>query len=188
MGGCLDPFLVVGVTALGRKLLVLGPVQLRERTRHDVPILELHRIGERLEQPSSDDLEAFLRAGRPPGRFDPPDDVPKPVERLPAARAADLDVVGLGVKRAGRIRRRQADHEQAVRGEPRRFGQRLREGELRLEGAGRRVALVVQTAARRPPARRSGARVPAENPQRSSTPQVPSDTSPLAASSPRPRG
>ena len=60
------------------------------------------------------------------------------------ASAADLDVVGLGVGRAGRIRRRQADHEQAARGELGRLGQRLREGELRFEGAGRQVALVVQ--------------------------------------------
>ena len=48
------------------------------------------------------------------------------------------------MRRAGRIRRRQADHEQATRGELGRFGERLREGELRLESAGRQVALVVQ--------------------------------------------
>ena len=114
--GRLDPLLVVGVAALGWKLLVLGPVELRERAGHDVPVLELRRIGERLEQPSSDDLETLFGACRPPGRFDAPDDVPQPVERLPSARAADLDVVGLGVGRAGGIRRRQADHQQAARG------------------------------------------------------------------------
>ena len=80
-----DALLVVGVPALGRKLLVLRPVVVRERAGHDVPVLVLHLIGERLEQPSPDDLEALLGAGRPPRRFDPPDDVPQPVERLPPA-------------------------------------------------------------------------------------------------------
>ena len=107
--GRLHPLLVVDVTTFGRKLLVLGPVELRERAGDDIAILELRRIGERLEQPSSDDLEAFLGAGRPPGRFDPPDEVPQPVERLPSASAADLDVAGTGrggepdVSDAGRL-------------------------------------------------------------------------------------
>ena len=59
---------------------------------------------------------------------------------------ADLDIVGLGVGRPGRIRDRQADHEQAVIGELGRLRQRLGKAELGLEAAGGKVALVVQLA------------------------------------------
>ena len=47
--GCLDALFVIGVVALGRKLLVLGPVKIGEGPRHNVAVLELGLIGERLE-------------------------------------------------------------------------------------------------------------------------------------------
>ena len=89
-----DPLFVVGVAALRRELLVLTAVEVGERARDDVAVLEPRRVGERLEQPTADDLEAFLGAGRPPRRLDAPDDVAQPVERLAPALAADLDVGG----------------------------------------------------------------------------------------------
>ena len=103
--GRLDPLLVVGVAALGRELLVLRAVEIGERARHHVAVLELRRIDQRLEQPPAHDLEALLGARRPPRRLHPPDDVAQPVERLAPALAAHLDVVGLGVGRAGRCPR-----------------------------------------------------------------------------------
>ena len=144
--GCGAPLLVVGVAALRRKLLVLDAVDVGERAGDDVPVLELHRIGERLEQPPPDDFEPFLGAGWPPGRLDAADDVPQSVERLPEALAANLHVVRPGVRGAGGIRGRQTDHEQAVAGQLRRFRQYLRKRELRLEAARRQVALVVKLA------------------------------------------
>ena len=144
--GRLDPLLVVRVPTRGRELLALGPIEVRERPRDHVPVPELRGVRERLEQPSPHDLEAFLGARRPPGRLDPPDHVAQPVERLASALSADLDVIGPGVGRPGRIRGWQADDEQAVVGEPGRFGQHLRKAELGLEAAGREVALVVQLA------------------------------------------
>ena len=125
---------------------MLAAVAVRERPRHHVPVPEPRRVGERLEQPPPDDLEPFLGAGRPPRRFDAPDDVAQPVDRLAAALAAHFDVVGLRVRRTGGVGRRQADHQQAIAGRLHRFGQRLREGELRLEAPGRQVALIVQLA------------------------------------------
>ena len=57
-----------------------------------------------------------------------------------------LHFVGLRVRRTGGVRRRQADHQQAVAGRLHRFGQRLRERELRLEAARRQVAPTVELA------------------------------------------
>ena len=76
--------------------------------------------------------------------FDASDHVAQPVERLASANAADLDVVGLGVRRTARVGSGQRDNEQAVLGELGQFGQHLGEGELRLEPAGRQVALIVE--------------------------------------------
>ncbi|EXI71444.1 MAG: hypothetical protein AW07_03673 [Candidatus Accumulibacter sp. SK-11] len=147
---CPDAFLVVGFAALGRKLRLLRAVELGEGARHHVPVLELRRVGKWLEQAPANDLEAFFGTGRPPRGFDTPDDVAQPVERLAATRAADFDIVRLRVwqilRRAGGIRRRQADHQQAVLRQLGRFRQHLRKAELRLEAAGRQVALVLELA------------------------------------------
>ena len=144
--GGLDPLLVVDIPALRRELLVLGPIELRECPRNYVPVLELLGVRERLEEPPPHDLEAFLRTRRPPGRINAPDDVPQAIERLAPALPTDLDIIGPGVGRPGRIGGRQADHEQAVVGELGGFRQRLGEAELGFEAAGGKVALVVQLA------------------------------------------
>ena len=100
---------VVGVAALGGELLVLATVELGERSGHHVTILELGRIGKGLEQPPPHDLEPLFGAGRPPGGFDPPDDVSQTVKR-PHARAGRPPLYrqpGRGAKRwsprAGRL-------------------------------------------------------------------------------------
>ena len=103
-------------------------------------------VGERFEQPPADDLEPLFGAGRPPRRLDASDDVAQAGERLAAALTAHLDVVGLRVRGIGGVRCREADDEQTVAGQLRGFGQRLGEGELGLEAAGRQVALVVKLA------------------------------------------
>ena len=75
-----------------------------------------------------------------------PNDIPQAIERLAPALPTDLDIIGPGVGRPGRVRGRQADHEQAVVGELGGFRQRLGKAELGLEAAGGKVALVVQLA------------------------------------------
>ena len=144
--GGFDPLFVVDVPTLRRKLLVLGPIELRKCPRDHVPVLELRRVRERLEEPSPHDFEAFLGTCRPPGRLDASDDVPQAIERLAPALPTDLDIIGPGMGRPGRIGGRQADHEQAVVGELGGFRQRLGKAELGLEAAGGKVALVVQLA------------------------------------------
>ena len=144
--GGLDPLLVVDIPALRRKLLVLGPIELRKCPRDHIPVRELRGVRERLEEPPPHDLEAFLRTRRPPGRLDASDDVPQAIERLAPALPTDLDVIGPGVGRPGSIRGRQADHEQTAVGELRGFRQRLGKAELGLEATGGKVALVVQLA------------------------------------------
>ena len=144
--GGLDALLVVAVPALGRELGSLRAIEVGEGARGHVALLEGVRPGERLEQPPPHDLEAFLGRRRPPRRLHPPDHVAQPVQRLAPADAADLHVVGLRVRRARRVRGGQRDHQQAVARELGRLGQRLGEGELRLEAAGRQVALVVELA------------------------------------------
>ena len=151
-----DPLLVVDIPTLRRKLLVLCPIKLRKCPRNHVPVLELRRVRERLEEPPPHDLEAFLGTRQPPGRLDASDDVPQAVERLAPALPTDLDVIGPGVGRPGRIRGRQADHELAVVGELGRFGQRLGKAELGLETAGGKVALVLQLAGVGNPAETAG--------------------------------
>ncbi len=144
--GVAQALLVLGLVGLGRELLLLGPVQLVERAGDAVAGDELLARHDRLEQPPAHDLEALLGAGRPPGRLDAADGVAQPVERRAATLAAHLDVVGDRVRGAGRVRRRQADDEQALLRELGRLGQRLGEGEVRLERAARQVALVVELA------------------------------------------
>ena len=125
---------------------MLCPIELGKCARDHISIPELDRIGERLEKSPPYNLEAFLGTGRTPGRFDTPDDVPQPIECLPPALPTDLDVIRLGVGGPGRVRGRQADHEQAVVGEFGRFREHLGETELGLEASGGQVALVMQLA------------------------------------------
>ena len=122
----------------------MRPVEVSKGPGDDITVLELFGIGERLEQTSPDDLEALFRTCRTPRRLHSADDVAKSVERLAATLAADLNVVGLRVRRCPTIGRGQADHQQAILRELRRLGQDLGKAEMRLEPAGREVALVVE--------------------------------------------
>jgi len=64
--GRLDPFLVVGISAIGREFCLLCPVEVREGSRRHIAMFEQRRVGHGFEQPPPHDLEAFLSAGRPP--------------------------------------------------------------------------------------------------------------------------
>ena len=138
--------LVVGVAALGRELLLLAAVEVGKRPRHHVAVLELGGVAQRLEQAPAHDLKALLGRGRAPRRLDAAHHVAQAVERLAAALAAHLDVVGARVRRAGGIGGGQRDDQQAVRRQAGGLGQRLGKGELRLEGAAGQVAAIVQLA------------------------------------------
>src|SRR6266568_9632308 len=96
--GRLQPRLVVRLMALRGELLRLGPVEVRELPGHHVTVFELRRIGERVEKAAANDLEPLLGARRTPRGLDTPDHVAQAVKRLAAALAADLGVVGLGVR------------------------------------------------------------------------------------------
>ena len=91
--GRLDALLVLGLAALRRELGLLGAVELGEGPRHHVPVLELGGVGEGLEQPPADDLEALLGGGRPPGGLHPPDHIAQPVQGLAPAGPAHLHVI-----------------------------------------------------------------------------------------------
>ena len=154
--GHLDPAFVVGFAAFGRELLLLRAVQIDESAGNGVAGNELV-AGERLEQPAADDLEAFVRAGRPPGCFDAADGVLEPGKRLAATFAADFDVgdaaLGLLVRA---FRSRNAHDEQRVLGGLGRFAQCLGEGEVRLETCRPAGRPWCAAAGRRRPIRRSG--------------------------------
>ena len=144
--GGLDALLVVGVAALGRELRLLSAVELGEGAGDDIAVPEVRRVGEGLEEAAADDLEALFGGCGPPGGLQTADDVAQAIEGFAAAGAADLDVVGLGVGRAGRIGGGEADDEEAVAGQLGGLGEGLGEAELGLEGAGREIALVVELA------------------------------------------
>src|SRR6202034_2010092 len=95
---------------------------------------------ERLEQPATDDFEAFVRTGRTPGCFDAADGVLEPGKRLAAAFPADLGVghAALGLL-VWAVRSRDTYHEQRALGRLSRFAQGLGEGEVRLKRAGRQI-------------------------------------------------
>src|SRR5688500_14974657 len=107
----LDSLLILCVPTLGRELRLLRPVEVRQRARHYIAVLELSRICQRLEQPPPHDLETFLGAGWSPRGFHPPHDVAKPIKRLAPTLTANLDIISLRVRRAPRVRGRQADHQ-----------------------------------------------------------------------------
>ena len=140
----LQPLLVVGVPALRWKLLMVRTVEIGECARDDIAVPESGRVVERLEQAPPDNLEAFLSARRPPRRLDTSDHIPQPAERFPTTLPTHFDIVRLGMRRVGGIRRGEADDEEAVIDRLRRLGQHLRERELRLEASGREIALVVE--------------------------------------------
>src|SRR5690349_681147 len=100
--GGLNPFLVIGGTALRRKLRSLHVVELGETARRQITVLELVARN-RLEEPSTDDLKTLLGRRRPPGRFHTANHVAQTIQRFAPPNATDFDVVGLGVRRAARV-------------------------------------------------------------------------------------
>ena len=119
--GRLDALLVVAATALRRELGGLVAVEIGEAARRQIALLEQF-ARDRLEQATPDDLKALFRCRRPPGGLNAADDVPQPVERLAPANAADLDIVGLSMRRTARVGGRQRNDKQAVLGEQRQTG------------------------------------------------------------------
>ena len=101
--GGLEPLLILPVPALRRELSLLGAVQIEERPGHGVPRHELGLIHERLEEAPAHDLEALLRAGRPPRGLDSADRIAQAIEGRATALPAHLHVLCLSVGRAGRV-------------------------------------------------------------------------------------
>ena len=101
---------------------------------------------ERLKQAPAHDLEALLGGGRPPRGLHPADHVAQPGQGLPSPLTSHLRVIRLGMGRGIGVRGGKADDQHAVAGRLGRLGERLREGELGLEAAGRQVALIVELA------------------------------------------
>ena len=62
----LDPFFVIGVTAIDGKFLMLGPIKIAKRPDRQIPGYKLFLFDERLEQSPSDDFESFFYPSRPP--------------------------------------------------------------------------------------------------------------------------
>ena len=142
----LDPAFVVGFAALGRKLLLLGAIQLDEGAGHSIAGHELV-AGERLEQPPAHDLKALVGTGGPPGRFHAADGVFQPRQGFAAPLTADFDVrhapFGFLVRAFGSWN---THDQQRVLGRLCRFTQRLGEGEVRLERSGGQIRRGVQLA------------------------------------------
>jgi hypothetical protein len=114
---------------------VLCPVEVGKGARDVVPAGELLALGQWFEQAPAHDLETLFRAGRRPGGFDPPNDIPQARQGGASAQAADLLVVSLSVGRRRRIRCGQADDQQALPGKLGRLGQRLGKAEMGFETA-----------------------------------------------------
>jgi hypothetical protein len=62
----LQSLFIIGVSALGRKLLVLSSVEVIKRPGYSISGRELIRIDEWFEEPPPDDLKSFLRTGWSP--------------------------------------------------------------------------------------------------------------------------
>jgi hypothetical protein len=102
----------------------VGLVHLVEGADDQVPSGEVVGLGDGLEQPAADDLEALVGGGRLPGGLHPAEGVLQPVQGLAATLAANLDV-----------RRRQAGHYQGALARPGRLGEALGEAQIGVEGA-----------------------------------------------------
>jgi hypothetical protein len=113
----LEPKLVIRIAAFGRKLLAFLAIKIKEFPGHRIAGDELRLLNKRLEEAPAHNFKTFLGAGRPPRGLHAADDVAQPVERRASALAAHFDVIGYGVWRAGGVRGREADHQQALLGE-----------------------------------------------------------------------
>jgi len=85
-----DPALIFRLAGLGRKLLGVLAVLVRECLNDRVASGEEIGVPDRLEQSPADDLKALFRAGRAPGCFDPLDDVLQTLQRGQTTLAANL--------------------------------------------------------------------------------------------------
>ena len=85
--GILDALFVVGLAALGGKLLLLRAVQVGEPARHHIAGRELRGIDKGLKQTPPHDPEALLGTGRPPGSLDATNHVAQPLQGVAAALA-----------------------------------------------------------------------------------------------------
>ena len=126
---------IVRVRHFAREQRGVVPVQVREAPRHSRDRREPFGVRS-LEQTAADDLERLVLARRPPLVRDAADHVLEAFERKLPVRATDLDVAAAPFV-AG-VGCRDRDHEQHARHGAHDLGQGLREGELRLEGAGRK--------------------------------------------------
>ena len=144
--GHLYPPFVVCLPAFIGELLDLGCVEFRKGPRHGIAG-HVVVAAERLKQPAAHDLKAFVRAGRPPGRFHPADGVFQASQgfapRSPPTSISVTASLGLLVRA---FRGGNAHDEQRVLGSLGRFAQRLGEGKVRLKRAGRQVGRGVQLA------------------------------------------
>jgi hypothetical protein len=93
---------------------MLRPVQIIESARDGVPGDELRLFNNGLKEPSSNDFETLFGAGRAPRRLYAPDRIAESIERCAPALSAYFNIVRLRMRRASRIRSRQADDKQAV--------------------------------------------------------------------------
>ena len=128
----LAPVVLVGAAL--RKIVGVLAVELGELLQRVVPVMEAV-AGNFLEQPPPDDLVALLLDGRPPRGFDARKGLLEPRQRLLTAFAADLDL------RCG-----QRGDQQRAGARLDRLGQRLHEGQVRVERAGRQPIDLVDLA------------------------------------------
>src|SRR6267378_7681572 len=95
----LDPFLVVRVVALGRKLDMLSSIKVSKSPCNHITFLELRGLRHRLEQPATHDLEPFFGAGRTPGRFHAANHIAQSVKRFAPTLTTNFDIIGPGMWR-----------------------------------------------------------------------------------------
>ena len=126
---------VIRLATLRRKLAGMFRVVIGERPHHQIALGECLLLRDRLEEPPSHDLVAFLRVGRAPLRCDPLEYVPQACHRFASATAADLLIAHPFRRRHPVTGRRggNADHQQRTRNRLHLLAQRLGKGELGLE-------------------------------------------------------
>ena len=145
--GRLDALLVVAVAALGRELRLLRAIEIGEGARGHVALLELRRARRAAR------TAAGARSRSPPRRSPAATTIPPARPRCAAGRAPRARGCRPPPRRRPACAASPACPRPAARSPAgscfaslRRLGQRLGEGELGLEAAGRQVALVVELA------------------------------------------
>src|SRR5687768_4115924 len=92
---CVHSLFVFRIVAFRGELLMLRPVKIVESTRDGVAGDKLGLFNDRLEEPSSDDLETFFGAGRPPRRLYATNGIPKSIQSGATSLSAHFDIVRL---------------------------------------------------------------------------------------------